>query len=185
MKMPVSIVASVLGVIAMTVPVAASVDDFPGQTAIESNAQRGWDLVDDVRLATARYHDISAAIGDGFEPFTIDGNSEPTCFDGPSGGMGVHYVRDVDARVDPAHPEALVYEVTPTGRHRLVAVEYVVPEEFVVGVDGTVGALPRALGQPFHRHSTLPLYVLHAWIWESNPEGRFADFNPRVASCPN
>jgi hypothetical protein len=184
MKMPASIAATVLGVIVVTVPAAASVDDFPGQTALESDALRRWELVDDVRLVTARYHDISAAIDDGYQPFSIDGGPAPTCFDGPNGGMGVHYVRDVDARVDPTHPEALVYELTPGGRHRLVAVEYVVPEETVVDEAGTIGALPRALGQPFHLHSSLPLYILHAWIWERNPDGMFADLNPRVASCP-
>jgi hypothetical protein len=40
------------------------------------------------------------------------------------------------------------------------------------------------LGQDFHKHPTLPLYVLHAWIWEANPDGMFADFNPVLGACP-
>ena len=96
----------------------------------------------------------------------------------------VHYVRNVDGVVDALDPEAMVYEVAETGGLRLVGVEYVVPQEFVEDEDGNVTALPELHGQQFHKHSSLPLYVLHAWIWEPNSEGMFADFNPAVAGCP-
>ena len=45
-------------------------------------------------------------------------------------------------------------------------------------------ALPSLHGQDFHKHSSLPLYVLHAWIWQDNADGMWADFNPAVAGCP-
>ena len=45
-------------------------------------------------------------------------------------------------------------------------------------------ALPALHGRNFHKHSSLPLYILHAWIWEENPEGMFADFNTAVGPCP-
>ena len=91
-----SLAISLLAMAILTVPTIAGVDDQPGQTAAEAAAARAWNHIDDVRLATARYHDLSAAIEDGFNPFSVDGDPEPTCFDGPGGGMGVHYVRGVD-----------------------------------------------------------------------------------------
>jgi hypothetical protein len=39
------------------------------------------------------------------------------------------------------------------------------------------------MGQTLHAHPYLPVYVLHAWVWKSNPSGMFADYNPDVASC--
>lgn len=138
---------------------------------------------------SARYHRVATAIGDGFVPFaipedvggtllTIQGD-DITCFDSPSGGMGVHYVRNIDDSLDPGDPEALVYEVGSNGRLRLVALEYIIPEEFVDSSNP-----PGLFGQTMHHHSYLPVYILHVWNWQSNPSGLFADFNPRVGGCP-
>lgn len=140
--------------------------------------------LDEVRAATAAYHWLPHALEAGFAPFSLEGTDIPTCFESDSGGMGVHYVRGVDDVVEASDPEALVYEVTADGGMRLVAVEYVVPEEFVEDESGAVVALPEVHGQPFHKHATLPLYILHAWVWEDNPDGMFADYNPMVAACP-
>jgi hypothetical protein len=183
---------TVMAVLLVAAPAAAGVDDYPGQTAGETRAQgdamirsdRAWSPLDDVRVSTGRYHDLSQAIEDGFVPFSVDGGDAASCFDGGSGGMGVHYVRGIDGTVDPSAPEAMVYELTPDGQPRLVAVEYIVPQEFVEGDHGEVVSLPRILDQDFHKHPTLPVYVLHAWIWEENPDGPFADFNPNVSECP-
>ena len=143
--------------------------------------QRG---LDDVRAITAEYHWLPNALEAGFVPFSLEGTDEPTCFESQAGGMGVHYVRNVDDTADATDPEAMVYEVGDDGGVRLVGVEYVVPEEFVEDADGNVVALPSLHGQEFHKHSSLPLYILHAWIWEENSEGVFADFNPAVNGCP-
>jgi len=32
----------------------------------------------------------------------------------------------------------------------------------------------------WQRNDTFGLWTLHAWIWYRNPDGVFADFNPRV-----
>ena len=58
------------------------------------------------------------------------------------------------------------------------------PQEFVEDQSGAVVTLPALHGRQFHKHSSLPLYILHAWIWEENPEGMFADFNTAVGPCP-
>ncbi len=145
---------------------------------------RSWTAIDDARLATGKYHDLSVAIADGYAPFALDGGTVPTCFDSPQGGMGVHYVKDVDGTVSVTAPEAMVYELTPDGKDRLVAVEYIVPKELVEDAAGNPVHVPELYGQMFHKHPTLPLYVLHAWLWEPNPDGMFADFNPAVGACP-
>jgi hypothetical protein len=134
-----------------------------------------------VKKVTARYHSLRAAQHDGFAAFSLDPNTPdvPTCFDSPDGGMGVHYVRHIDDVLDANDPEALVYEVGRNGRVKLVAVEYIVPEEFV-----DPGAPPMLFGEMLHHHPFLPVYILHAWIWKTNPDGVFADFNPRVGACP-
>ncbi len=137
-----------------------------------------------VRQATAAYHSLPNALDAGFVPFALDGSSTPTCFDSDRGGMGVHYVRNVDDIIDATDPEALVYGISESGELELVGVEYVVPQEFVEDESGAVMALPSLHGRSFHKHSSLPLYILHAWIWEENPEGTFADFNPAVGPCP-
>ena len=135
---------------------------------------------------TAKYHRVSNVVNDpGFGPFSLELTDQPTCFDDVSGGMGVHYVRNVgDGEIDPANPEALVYEVTQSGRLRLVAVEYVAVQALFP--DGP----PELFGQQFTPKSftfadggELEIYKLHVWIWKWNPNGLFADFNPRVRDC--
>jgi len=139
--------------------------------------------LDAVRQATAQYNWLPFATAAGYAPFALDGGTMPTCFDDTSGGMGVHYVQGVDATVDPLKPEAMVYEVTADGQDRLGAVEYIVPKEVVEDAAGNPVNVPELFGQEFHKHPTLPLYILHAWIWTENPNGMFADFNPRVPAC--
>lgn len=140
--------------------------------------------LDAVRRATAAYHWLPLALDEGFVPFSLEGTDTPTCFESEAGGMGVHYVRNIDDVANATDPEALVYEIEEDGDMRLVAVEYVVPEEFVEDTSGNVVSLPSLHGQDFHKHPSLPMYILHAWIWEENPEGMFADFNPSVRGCP-
>jgi hypothetical protein len=130
-------------------------------------------------LATAGFQDVATA-----EAATYASSIDTLgCFQDPAkGGMGVHYIRQdlLDAKLDPTKPEALVYELgldgTPIG---LVAHEYIVP------VDAwTSSRPPRLFGMDLHRHPTLPLWVLHTWLWKDNPNGVFADWNPAVRQCP-
>lgn len=140
--------------------------------------------LDEVRAVTAGYNWLPNALDDGFVPFSLEGTGVPTCFENDAGGMGVHYVRNVDEVTDALDPEGMVYELAEGGGLRLVAVEYVVPQEFVEDRGRDAVALPELYGQQFHKHASLPLYILHAWIWDENPDGMFADFNPNVRGCP-
>lgn len=136
----------------------------------------------DLRAATARYHTLSQALADGYVPFSLDpaNPDEPTCFDSADGGMGVHYVRNIDDILDATDPEALVYEIDAHGKLKLVAVEYIIPAGFVDPANP-----PELFGHALHAHSFLPVWILHVWVWQANPDGILADFNPNVAACPN
>lgn len=113
------------------------------------------------------------------------------CVSGPEeGAMGVHFVNFalVDDKVDVRHPEALIYEVKD-GRARLVGVEFIVPAEAWDASHRDAPLEPPVLeGQVFQFNETpnrfrLPaFYELHVWAWRDNPNGTFADWNPRV-SC--
>jgi len=165
---------------------------FGATPALAHGGHTGSEARSDLAKAakeTAKYHRVGRAINDGFAPFAIPeevggtlltiGGEDITCFDSPDGGMGVHYVRNIDDVLDPTDPEALVYSVGRNGRLRLVALEYIIPEGFVDPANP-----PELFGQTMHPHAFLPVYILHAWIWKWNPDGMFADFNPRVQPCP-
>jgi hypothetical protein len=133
-----------------------------------------------VMLATAGFQDVAAAEAAGY----VSSIDTLGCFQDPAkGGMGLHLIKQdlLDARLDPTKPEALVYELgrdgSPVG---LVGMEYIVP------VDAWSSSRPpRLFGVDLHRHPTLPLWVLHAWLWKDNPSGTFADWNPAVRLCPS
>jgi len=131
------------------------------------------------QLAAAAYQDVESAEAGGWRSSLKDLG----CFEDPKrGGMGVHYINDtlMDDTVDITKPEALVYELDANG-----AVTGLVAHEYIVPVDSwTKTAPPRLFGVAFHRHPSLPLYVLHAWLWKTNARGDFDDWNPAVRLCP-
>lgn len=124
--------------------------------------------LEEVREATSRYVDVDAAVADGY----VDvGAFVP--------GMGWHYVNSerIDQRFKPGHPEILVYADDPCGgKRRLVAVEYAIP--LALSDKAPKGFLGRA--DHWHEDQALGLWTLHAWVWEYNPDGVFAAYNPRV-----
>jgi hypothetical protein len=167
--------------LAALVGMTLSAGGAPNAAADAHESPIPWEQLREVKRATAGYHSVRTARADGFAAFSLDPDTPdvPTCFDSTDGGMGVHYVRHIDDVLDANDPEALVYEVRRNGRLQLVAVEYIVPEEFVDPNDP-----PALFGEMLHHHPFLPVYILHAWIWRWNPDGVFTDFNPRVGPCP-
>ncbi|MEP6704482.1 MAG: hypothetical protein ABJB34_06735 [Acidobacteriota bacterium] len=121
-----------------------------------------------VRRATARYHDISQAIADDYVDIGLFVS-----------GQGFHYLKPtvLDGTFDLEKPEILVYAPNPTGdRLRLVAVEYAVPVLLSPSApEGFTGATDL-----WEVNTEFGLWVLHAWVWQANPNGMFADSNPRV-----
>ena len=86
-----------------------------GSTASQNQLLAG------IRAATARYHDVDAAIADGYAQAT-------PCVAEAEGGDGIHYVKQslVDGVVTPLQPEVLLYEPKKNGGLKLVAAEYLV-----------------------------------------------------------
>ena len=126
-----------------------------------------------LRAATARYHDLKAATDDGFV-FLHGCESRPE--EGPVGAVYVHPSR-LDGVIDPREPEALIYEPGENGHSRLVGVELVIPY-----VAWTNAEPPGFLGATFQPEDEFGVWGLHVWLWRQNPEGLFAESNPRV-SC--
>jgi hypothetical protein len=131
------------------------------------------ELLKSVRRATSRFHSTAQAIEAGHEP-------DDHCVSAPGlGGMGFHWVNPslVDPVFDPLKPEAILYAMGPGGNLRLIAVEYIVIN---------VGQPPPMFGdQPFNVGGTpvpAPHWSLHVWLYENNPSGIFAPFNPNI-SC--
>jgi hypothetical protein len=139
------------------------------------------DTLAKVRSANAGYHRIEAAQAAGWD--LREGLDR--CFDNPgTGGMGFHYINLEhlqDLSEDVLHPEALVYAPGPNGQRELAAVEYIVPAAPWDASGKTTP--PELLGHHFHLDPVLGVYELHAWIFNENPAGMFADWNPKVA-CP-
>lgn len=95
----------------------------------------------------------------------------------PEGGMGIHYAKmPLDDQVELLEPEALIYEPQRNGMMRLVGVEYIVP----FGPDAENGVPPQLLGMDFHANTAVGIWAKHVWLWRHNPEGMFADWNPKV-----
>ncbi len=169
---------TVAALAAASMAMAGSALAVPGST--DPDVNKG---LAQVRQATAEYHKVSNALADGYV-------ATEHCVAVPGvGGMGYHYVNPAligDPSIDPLKPEVLLYAPKPNGVLKLVAVEYLAvdadqdlstdedrPDLFGVPFNGPM--LGHEPGMPIH-------YDLHAWIWKGNPDGLFADFNPKV-SC--
>jgi hypothetical protein len=162
--------AIVAGALLSAVSVSAATEVFPGVKSTKVTN----DLIA-VKEATSKYLNYQDALNDGYiaeGPFT---------FHPELGGMGVHFVKPalMDGEVNPFEPEVLLYEPTVEGGYKLVGVEYTVPAEFTKKA-------PKVFSQKFdgptdnHDGSPGQHYDLHVWIWETNPSGTFAQFNPNV-----
>jgi hypothetical protein len=97
--------------------------------------------------------------------------------------MGYHYAnmqRVNDPAINYLEPEVLVYAPNANGKLKLVAVEWIVPAPIWPG--GAANP-PSLFGLNFHAGPP-PLLILHAWIWQHNPDGMFEEWNPTV-TCPS
>jgi hypothetical protein len=153
----------------------------PAGLAGADSDHKATGLVRAVRIATADFRDVSNAGPAGY-------SSAGSCVSGPQeGAMGIHYPNGAlvgDGALDASHPEILIYEQR-NSRLRLVGVEFI-----VIAADWhtTNQGPPMLMGQHFHyvgspnRYGLPAFYELHVWAWKENPNGMFADFNPRV-SC--
>ena len=170
LRIATSFVVGTIAVLAVVLPGAAS---------------SGSDTVANARDATAIYNDPSAALAGGYELLTDAAGL--ACIEQPgAGAMGVHFVKGAliqAGTLDPARPQAVVYQVQSDGRLRLGALEYVV---FQSVWDSSHSSPPSLFGQQFmltpagNRYGLPAFYSLHAWVWKHNPKGTFEMWNPDV-----
>jgi hypothetical protein len=155
-------------------------DDTPAASATKLTERQAQVI----RTATKHLQTVAAALAAGYVP-------AGDCTELPGvGGMGYHYLNPAlasDSVVDPAHPEVLVFVPTRSGELKLGAAEYFVadadqdlstdtdrPSLFgSYAFDGPM--LGHEAGMPIH-------YDKHVWLYDYNPAGQLAPWNPRV-SC--
>lgn len=127
-----------------------------------------------LRRVTARYQDLATALD---EDFVLLHPCESRPDEGPVGTVYVNFARLLDGAIDAELPDALIYEPSPNGGSKLVGVEFAIPYPMWTGPQP-----PAFLGAQFQREDEFGVFALHAWVWRENPEGMFAESNPRV-SC--
>jgi|SRR5690242_11708051 len=117
------------------------------------------------RAASAKYKHLENAIADGYQDIHVDVDN-----------MGHHYMKVslVNGTFDISHPQILVYNKDARGVEQLVAVEYAVPlsDPQPQGFTGDADVWDGNTG--------FGLWLLHAWVWDYNPNGVFSPLNPNV-----
>ena len=132
-------------------------------------------LIATLQQVTARYHDLEVAKND---DFVLLHPCENRPGEGPVGIVYIHFGRLMDGIIDPNAPDALIYEPAKNGgRPKLVGAEFAIPYGL-----WTEQSLPTFLGATFQNEEEFGVYALHAWVWRTNPNGLFAETNPKV-SC--
>ena len=153
-----------------------------GPSLSEAAAITDEGQLSDLRRVTAKFHSIDEAKLAGYST-----QITPCWTHHSAGGMGYHFGNTAlfDATVDLLNPETVIYEPQTGGHMRLVGMEYIVPIDAWGAANHDLNNpndVPQLLGQRFTRHSFLPIFKLHIWLWQNNPSGTFADWNPKV-SC--
>jgi hypothetical protein len=161
------------GIASCVLAVALVASTATAQTTVEPTLEQ----LQQLRTLLAAYEDVDAAQSDGFEQFG-------DCMSGSQGAQGIHFThgeRIGDPDLDVLHPEVLMYEPRPDGSLRLIGAEYLVFQ--AAWHEAGNAAAPVLLGREFSLNTTLldePFYALHVWVWQHNPLGLFANWNPLV-----
>ena len=161
--------------------IACSISSMSGCARNSSSLAAGYDAqvnsgVEQLRAATRPYQQLDSAVAVGYA------RDVPNCFvHEHHGAMGYHHVNRgyMDGVVDVQKPEILLYQKMPDGKYQLNGVEFIVP--YRAWPRDSVA--PTVLGQLMKHEDNLKYWYLHAWVWNRNPDGLFADFHPNV-SCP-
>ena len=165
--------------------------------------------LDEVRAATARFQDVRVALAEGYvrDPGNLCDTAEMMGQPAKLGAMGIHFFRPdllgisappnprVDGNgthTDFRKPSILIYEPQADGSLKLVAVENLVfqkswhaagnkakPSFHGVEYDTMADDPSTAIDEA---HMFEPHYDRHVWLYRDNPNGMFAQYNPKV-SC--
>ena len=159
-------------------------DEMPASASKVAAGPTNAASLTELRQVTARFHRFEDAQAAGYTTKVT-----PCWAHHSAGAMGFHYGKmDLfDANADLLAPEVVMYEPQAGGHLKLVGMEYIVPKEAWAAAGHSLtdpNDRPQLLGQTFTPHSSLPIFKLHIWLWRDNPQGTFADWNPKV-SCDN
>jgi len=126
-----------------------------------------------LRRVTARYHDLDAAIADGF---ILLHDCEVRPGEGAVGMLYVQLGRYLDGVLDPTSPDGLLYAPGPNGKPVLAGVELAIPSAMWSAPEP-----PEFLGVSFQSEDEFAALGLHVWVWRHNPSGMFAQAHPGIA----
>ena len=167
----------------------------------------GEPTLDEVRQATERFRDVKVALAEGYirDPMDLCDSAEMMGRPAKLGAMGVHYFRPdmlgITAPPSPRvtghgthtdfrKPSILIYEPQANGSLELVAVENLVfaaawktagntaPPTFHGVKWDTMADDPKTTIDEAHMFE--PHFDRHVWLYRENPNGVFAQFNPKV-----
>ena len=163
----------------------------------------------EVRQSTERFQDVKIALAEGYvrDPMNLCDQADMMGRPASLGAMGIHFFRPdllgitapPNPRVDGTgthtdfrKPAILIYEPQADGSLKLVAVENLVFQK--AWHEAGNKRLPSFHGVDYdtmqddpatkidEAHMFEPHYDRHVWLYRPNPNGVFAQFNPKV-SC--
>jgi hypothetical protein len=175
----------------------------------QSAGPAGEPTLDEVKRATERFRDVKVALAEGYirDPMNLCETAAMMGQPASLGAMGIHYFRpDLLGITGPPSPRVngnavhtdfrkpsiLIYEPQADGSLQLVAVENLVftaawraaghtePPTFQGVKWDTMIDNPQTTIDEAHMFE--PHFDRHVWLYRENPNGVFAQFNPRV-SC--
>ena len=155
-------------------PVAPATSRMPATPQLAAAVRDEASVAATLRRVTDRYRNIETAKAEGFV-LLHDCESRPG--EGPVGTVYVHVGRLLDGKISAERPDALIYEPRREGRFTLVGVELAIPYAMAPNQQA-----PSLLGHTFQDEPEFGVFALHAWVWRDNPDGMFAETNPKV-SC--
>ena len=165
--------------------------------------------LDEVRSATERFRDVKVALAEGYirDPMNLCDTAEMMGQPAELGVMGIHFFRPdllgitgppnprvngTGTHTDFLRPGILIYEPQQDGSLELVAVENLT---FIKAWEAAGNQAPPSFhGVPYDKmaddpatevdeaHMFEPHYDRHVWLYRENPNGIFAQFNPK-ATC--
>lgn len=198
------------GALAILTTVAAAALVIPGEAAridASSAPHPGEPSLAEVRRATERFRDVKVALAEGYirDPANMCETAEMMGKPPELGGMGIHYFRpDMLGITSPPNPRVtgsgthtdfrkpaiLIYEPQADGSLALIAVENLVFAK--AWTEAGHHAPPTFHGVPYDTMIDDPATSIdeahnfdlhhdrHVWLYRENPNGVFAQFNPRV-----
>ncbi len=163
----------------------------------------------EVRRLTERFEDVNVALAEGYirDPMNMCDTAAMMGRPASLGAMGIHYFRPdmlgvtappnprvtgTGTHTDFRTPAILIYEPQQDGSLKLVAVENLVFQKSWAATGAK--APPTFHGVAWDRmqddpataideaHMFEPHFDRHVWIYRDNPNGMFAQYNPKV-SC--